>query len=166
MSRALQSLLRAWAGHAQKIAFFLLLVAGSAAVGVAIAWPLWYFATHARGAYTAFFLILAAAGVVFLVVRAILRAIRGPREPAGPRRSALSALLAILQALILLSGLYLAAVLFSHGIVIFAVPLLLVSLGLLVLLGLARRAVKTYPEARSARTGSRHGSIMPKIRKE
>lgn len=152
MSRALRSLLRRWAELAQKVGFFLLLVAGSAAVGVAIAWPLWYFATKARGAYTAFALILAAAGIVFLIVRAIFRARRAP-EPAGPRRSTLSALLAVLQALIFLCGLYLAAVLFFHGILIFAIPILLASLGALVLLGLARRSVMQRPRGAARERG-------------
>lgn len=156
MNRELRSLVRSWGELGQKIGFFLLLILGSAAVGAAIAWPLWYFATSARRAYTAFALILAAAGVVFLIVRAILRARGAPRETAGPRRSALSGFLALVQAIVLLAGLYLAAVLFFHGVWIFAVPLVLVCAALLVLLGLARRAAKA----------SRPRSILPKIRKE
>jgi len=157
VSGGLRSVVRAWVQLAQKLGFFVLLVAGSAAVGAAIAWPLWFFATSARGAYTAFALILAAGGIAFAVVRAVLRAQRAPRESEGrPRRSALSGLIGVLQVLILLGGLYIAAVFFFHGIWLIAVPVLLMGLGLPLLLGLLRRAVKA----------SRAAATMPKIMKE
>ncbi len=156
MSGELRSLVRAWGELVQKLGLFILLIAGSAAVGAAIAWPLWYFATSARRAYTAFALILAGCGIVYAVARSVTRRRRMPQEAAVRRASGLSSLLGLLQVLILLCGLYLAALLFFHGIWIFAVPLLLVCVGLLVLLGLARRAVKA----------SRRRGIMPKIRKE
>jgi zinc transporter ZupT len=156
MREGLRSLVRAWGNGARKLGFFVLLVAGSAAVGVAIAWPLWYFATSARGLYTACVLVIAAAGLLFLVVRAVIRARKAPRDLPGAASSPLSRLLAILQVLVFLCGLYLDAVLLSHRIWVFAVPLLLLWLGLLVLLGLARRAAKAW----------RAGRIMPKIMKE
>ncbi len=156
MRETLRSVVRAWGDGARKVGFFVLLVAGSAAAGAAIALPLWYFATSARSAYTAFVLILAAAGILYLVMSAILRARKAPRDTAEPRRSPLARLLAILQTLVFLAGLYLCAVLLLHGIWLFAIPLLLVWLALVVLLGLARRAANTW----------RPGSIMPKIRKE
>jgi hypothetical protein len=156
MNRELRSVVRAWGELAQKLGLFIFLLLGSAAVGAAIAWPLWYFATSARRAYTVFALILAGCGVAYAIARAIIRRRRIPHDAAVPRRSGLSGLLGLLQVLILLCGLYLAALLFFHGIWIFGVPLLLVCLGLLVLLGLARRAVKT----------SRRREIMPKIMKE
>jgi hypothetical protein len=153
VSRELRSVVHAWGEAVKKLGFFVLLVAGSAAAGVAIAWPLWYFATSARQAYTFFALALAAGGIVWSVVRSILKARRA--SPTGHRRSVLSGFLAVLQALILLCGLYLSAVLFFHGIWIFAVPLLLASFGLPVLLGLARRALRGRAVTRSAQTRSR-----------
>jgi len=156
MNEALRSLLGAWGRGARGIGFLVLLVAGSAAAGIAIAWPLWYFATSARGLYTACVLFLAAAGVVFLVIRAIVRAGTAPRDMPGSRRTPLAWLAAILQVIVFLGGLYFAAVLVSHGIWLFAIPLLLVWVALLVLLGLARRSAKAW----------RAGEIVPKIRKE
>jgi len=156
VNEGLRSLLRAWRSGARNAGFFVLLVAGSAAAGIAIAWPLWYFATTARGPYTACVLGLAAAGVVFLSIRALVRSRKASPDTPGPRRSALTWLLAILQAVVFLGGLYLAAVLLSHGIWLFAIPLLLIWLGLLVLLGLARRAAKAW----------RPGGIVPRIKKE
>jgi len=156
MSREIRSVVRSWGLLAQRLGLFLLLVAASAAVGAAIAWPLWLFATSARSAYTAFALILAACGIVSAVVRAALRRRRIPRDTTAPRRSGVSGFLGVLQALILLCGVYLACVLFFHGMWVFGVPLLLMCGVLLFLLGLARRALKP---------SSRRG-IMPKIMKE
>ncbi len=156
MSGGLRSVLRAWGEGARRAGFFILLVAGSAAAGAAIALPLWYFATSARGAYTACVLLLGAAGVLYLIGRAILRARKAPRDTAWPRRSPLAGLLAALQALVFLAGLYACAVLLAHGIWLFAIPLIVIWLGLIVLLGLARRAAKAW----------RPGRIMPRIRKE
>jgi len=151
----LRSVVRTWGQLAQKIGFLILLVAGSAAVGAAIAWPLWYFATSAREVYTGFVLILAAGGIVFAVVRGLVRARRMPHD-GTERLRPLSGLIGVLQGLILLGGLYVSAVLLYHGIWLIAIPALLVSLGLLLLLGLARRLLKA----------SRARATMPKIMKE
>jgi Flp pilus assembly protein TadB len=156
VSREIRSVVRAGADLARKLGLFVLLVAGSAAVGAAIAWPLWFFATSARSAYTAFALILAGCGIIFAAARAVIRKRRAPRDTAVPRRSGLFGFLGLLQALILLCGAYLACVLFFHGIWIFGVPLVLVCVGLLVVLGLARRALRA----------SSTGEILPKIMKE
>ncbi len=156
MSQGLRSIVRAWGKGARGAGFFVLLVAGSAAAGAVIALPLWLFATSARGLYTACVLCLAAAGILYAVVRAILRARRAPRDPALPRRSPLSGLLVVLQTLLFLAGLYLCVVLVAHGIWLLAIPVLLVWLVLVALLGLARRAAKAW----------RPGRNLPKIRKE
>lgn len=155
MKGELRSVVRTWGQLAQKIGFLILLVAGSAAVGAAIAWPLWYFATSAREVYTGFVLILAAGGIVFAVVRGLVRARRMPHD-GTERLRPLSGLIGVLQGLILLGGLYVSAVLLYHGIWLIAIPALLVSLGLLLLLGLARRLLKA----------SRARATMPKIMKE
>jgi 1,4-dihydroxy-2-naphthoate octaprenyltransferase len=149
-------ILHVWGEAVRKIGFLVLLVVGSAAAGFIIAWPLWYFATSARVAFTAFALGLAGCGIVFGVVRAILRGRNAPRDTGARRRSPLSSLLGALQAIILLCGLYLGTALFYRGMWIFAVPLLLICFGLLALLGLIRRGAKA----------SRGASIVPKIRKE
>jgi len=141
----LRSLIRSWGELASKFGFFVLLVVGSATMGVVIAWPLWYFATSARAAYTVFALLLALAGVVFAIVRSVIKRRNATHEASGRRRPLLSSFLVILQVLILLSGLY-----------VFAIPLLVACFGLLVLLGLARRASKISSDA----------SVVPKIRKE
>ena len=65
----------------------------------------------------------------------------------------LSAILFLVQLVVFLAGLYFVAVLAFHGILVFAIPLFLAWLGLLVLLGLGRRAAKAW----------RHGGIVPKI---
>jgi len=156
VSRGIRSVVRSWGDLAQKLGLFVLLVAGSAAVGAAIAWPLWFFATSARSAYTLFALILAGCGILYAVARAILRRRRISRDTSVPRRSGLSTFLGVLQALVFFCGVYLAGVLFFHGMWLFGVPLLLVCAGLLLVLGMARRALKA----------SRRREIMPKIMKE
>ena len=156
MKREIRSVMRSWVELARGLGFLILLVGGSATVGVIIAWPLWYFATSNRIAYTAFALLLALAGAVFATVRSIIKGRNAAAEEGRRRRHALSKLLGVLQILILVSGLYLVAVLSYHAVWIFAIPLFIVCLGLIVLVGLARRTSKT----------SRDASIVPKIRKE
>lgn len=142
MKGPLHSVLVSWREAGRRTAFFLLLVLGSAAAGAVIAWPLWYFATSARGAYTAFALILVLAGIVFAVVKAIRRAGKAPRDGSARRRAPGAVLLGVLQAVVFLVGLYAAILLLSHGIWIFGVPVLVVWIGLLLLLGMARRAAR------------------------
>jgi hypothetical protein len=138
----MRSVLASWRELGRKIAFFLLLIAGSAAAGAAIAWPLWFFATSARGVYTFFALLLACAGMVYLAARAIIRAARAPRNLSRRRRRPLTVFLGIVQVVVFVFGLYAAALLFAHRIWIFAVPVLVAWLGLLLLLGMARRAAR------------------------
>ncbi len=142
MNRLLRSVFASWREAGRKIAFFLLLVLGNAAAGAAIAWPLWFFATAARGPYTIFALAVVLAGIVFLAVRGTVRARRAPRDGRRSARSPLSACVAAVQVVVFISGLYASALLFFHGIWLFAVPLVIVWLGLLVLLGMARKATK------------------------
>ena len=70
-----------WFEAGRRIGFLLVLVAGSAALGLLISWPLWFFATSARQAYTITVLVLAGAGVVFLVVRSASRSRGATRDP-------------------------------------------------------------------------------------
>lgn len=143
MSGLLRSVLASWRELGRRIAFFLLLIVGSAAAGLAIAWPLWFFATSARGLYTFFALLVACAGILFLATRAVIRAWRAPRDISRRRRNPLTVVLWIVQAIMFVVGLYAAALLFAHRIWIFAVPVLVVWLGILLLLGMARKAART-----------------------
>ncbi len=133
---------------ARKVGFFLGLLAGSAALGFLIAWPLWLLATSRRETYTLLVLALAAAGLFFLVIRSILRARRTRRDPGRPLRSALRAGLAVLIALVALGGIYGLLVLFVRGIWIFAVPGALLWMGVLWLLGRARGALNPRKQQR------------------
>jgi hypothetical protein len=141
-----QKTLEGWLEAARKIGFLILLLAGSAAFGFAIAWPLWLFATSQRQAYTIFAFCLAGGGALVLAVRGIARRRDTPRNPGAPRRTILSVLLTILLGMTALTGGYLAAVLLFRGLWILALPALLVWCALLWLLGLARRASKRRME--------------------
>ncbi len=122
--------------------FAVLLAAGSAALGLAIAWPLWRFATAARQAYTISVLALAAAGIVYVVVRGVLRGRSAARDPGRPRRSALSAVVTTLMVLVGLAGLYRAAALFARGTWILGAAAGAAWVLLLWLLGRARSALR------------------------
>jgi Flp pilus assembly protein TadB len=124
------------------VGFFLLLVGGSAALGLAIALPLWAFATGYRTAYTVAFLSAAAAGLAAFVVRKAVRRRRSIQDPGKPRRSALSVGITLLVLLVFCAGLYLVAVLLYRHLWILAISALAVWAGLLGLLGWAARAAK------------------------
>jgi hypothetical protein len=139
---AFRSALARWAEAARAIGFFLLLVAGSAAIGLAIAWPLWLFATSQKRLFSLCILFLLAAGLLFLAARAIARRKRATRDPGRPLSSLLSVLLTALLVVIVPAGAYLAAVLFLRGLWVLAVPALLLWIGLLWLLGYLRGLAK------------------------
>jgi Flp pilus assembly protein TadB len=124
------------------VGFFLLLVGGSAALGLAIALPLWAFATAYRTAYTIGFLSVAAAGSAAFVVRGVVRRHRSVHDSGRPRRSALSIGITILVLLMFLAGLYLVAVLLYRSLWILAIPALALWASLLGLLGWAARVAK------------------------
>lgn len=146
MKGGVQQTLESWLEAARKIGFLILLLAGSAAFGFGVAWPLWLFATSQREAYTIFALCLAGGGVLALAVRGIIRRRDAPRNPGAPRRTILSVLLTILLCMTALAGAYFATVLVYRGLWILAIPALLVWCGLLWLLGFARRASKRRME--------------------
>jgi hypothetical protein len=145
----LQKALSAWREAGRKVGFFLLLAAGSAATGFAIAWPLWLFATAQRELYTIFALCLAVGGIVAAIVRAALRSRGATRDAGKPRRSALSVILAIFQAIVAVAGLYLETALLYRGLWIIAGITLVLWGALLWLLGLARRAVRSHGDSQS-----------------
>jgi len=129
-----------WRELARKTGFFLLLVGGCAALGFAIAWPLWYFATTSRRIFTILVLSLAFAGLAGLAVRSIARRRGAPRTEGGQRRGPQRILLSILKALLLIAGLYAIAVLLYRGLWLPAIPVLLAWLVLLGWIGFGRGA--------------------------
>ena len=140
MSGGLRRRLAAWIETARNAGFLVLLVAASAALGLAIAVPLWFFATSARGAYTVAVLVLAGAGIVYLVVRSAVRRSATARESGRPRQSAVAVLLAVLMGVVGVAGLYAAAALAAHANWVLGALDLVVWAGLLWLMGRARRA--------------------------
>jgi hypothetical protein len=145
----LQKRLESWLETLRKIGFLVLLLAGSAAFGFAIAWPLWFFATSQRQAYTIFAFCLAGGGLLALGVRRLVRRHAASRDPGRPRRTVLSVLLTILLTIVALAGGYLAAVLLYRGVWILAAPELIAWAGLLWVLGYARRASKRRKERKN-----------------
>jgi hypothetical protein len=145
-----------WFEAGRRIGFLVVLVAGSAALGLLISWPLWFFATSARQAYTITVLVLAGAGIVFLVVRSVSRRRGAIRDPGRPRRTVLSALLTLLMVLVGFGGVYLGAAVLVRGLWVVGVADLAAWALLLWALGRARSAAKK-PKVRSvpAENGSR-----------
>jgi hypothetical protein len=135
-----------WAETARGMGFFIILVAGSAALGFAIALPLWLLATRARQLYTILFLAATVGGVAFLLVRSALRRRRRSLDAPGSRRSPLAALLSAILAILVICGLYALAALAWQGWWLPALAALPVWAFLLWLLGRARRAVKARME--------------------
>ncbi len=133
----------AWIEAGRRVGFVLLIVAGSAALGFLIAWPLWLFATSDRVAYTWVVIGLAAAGAVFLAVRAVIR-----RRGTGPRHAALSGFLTTLSVIVACVGLYSTLVLAVRRLWILALADLALWAGLWWLLGRARAAAKGRKEPR------------------
>jgi hypothetical protein len=147
MRSALRSAIRPWVTAIRGIGLLVLLVAGSTALGLAIAWPLWLLATAARRLYTVLVLAAAAGGAVFLAVRAFARGRRRAQDTGQRRRSPTAALISVLIAFLACCGLYSLAALAFQGLWLIALPTMLVWVCLLWLLGRARRAVRRRGEA-------------------
>jgi len=126
----------------RKAGFLLALVAGSAALGFLIAWPLWLFATSARQVYTTTVLSLGGAGVVFLTVRAGQRRRKARNEAGKPPRSLLAVVLTALMVAVAITGAFLAAALVVRGLWVIGAAEVVLWVGLLWLIGRGRRAAK------------------------
>jgi hypothetical protein len=126
----------------RRAGFLLALVAGSAALGLLIAWPLWLFATSARQVYTITVLSLSGAGVVFLTVRAGQRRRKARHEAGKPRRSLLAVMLTAVMVAVAVAGAYLAAALVVRGLWVIGAAEVVLWVGLLWLIGRGRRAAK------------------------
>lgn len=146
MKGSFRRALSAWLEAARKAGFFILLVALSAGLGCAIAWPLWAFATSERMAYTIFALCLAGGGLAAFAARVIIRSRRVVRDPGKPRRTVLSLLLTIILVGVVLAGAYVAAVMLSRGLWILAIPACVLWAGLVWLVAFTRRRAKTQKE--------------------
>jgi cytochrome c biogenesis protein CcdA len=142
VKKELRQSIAAWIEGGRKVGFFFALVAGSAALGFLIAWPLWLFATSARHAYTLTVLALAGAGVVYLVVRAAHRRSNAVRDAGRPPRTLLSMLLGALSVVVGLAGVYLAIAFILRRQWILLAAAIVLSATLLWLLGHARGAAK------------------------
>jgi len=110
----------------RRIAWSLLLLAGTLGVSAAIVFPLWYFSTHERRIFTIVVLCLFAAGILFLLFRRT-RAFweLPPTERAARFRRLvlrLMSLVAYLVALYVILGLYVV------GLLAAAIPLTMIYL--------------------------------------
>ncbi len=144
MSTGLRRRLARWLEAGRTAGFLVLLVAGSAALGIAISLPLWLFATSAREAYTIAVLALGVVGIVYLVVRsAVRRGREAARDPRRPRRSTAAGLFTAFMVIVGVGGLYLAAALLARANWILAAADLAVWAGLLWALGRARGAARS-----------------------
>ena len=142
MNRAVRRSFGGWIDAVTKVGFFLLLAGGSAALGFAIAWPLWLFATSQRKAYTIFVLCLVGAGTVALVARGVARRRRAARDRGVPRRAAFSAFLAAIQVVVVLAGLWAEAALIARGLWLFSAVGFLLWAAIVWVMGIGRRALK------------------------
>lgn len=137
LPRVFRRVVAGYAAIIKPIAFLLALLAVSAALSLAIAWPLWFLATRYRLLFTACTLALVLGALIALQVATFRRRARHPET--APRlkrrmRPAVFFLFALLWLLVLAAGIYAAALSFVRGRIAFGAPLLAV---LLVLLGLA-----------------------------
>jgi hypothetical protein len=135
-------ILKGWISLARRAGFFLFIAAGSAALALAIALPLWYASTRRPAAYSIAVIVLLTAVGVFFAVRSAVRARSLPRDPSRPRRTLGSVLLAALGIVALAGGLYGALFLAFRGMWAFAGPALAVWLVLLGWAGSRRGAGK------------------------
>ena len=143
--------LSGWLEAATGIGFVLLLVGGCVALGLAIAWPLWAFATGAREVYTIVVLAAAAAGILYLVVRAVLRRRAAARDSSLPRRSAAAGLITALMAVVALSGAWAATALLARGLWSLGAAAVALWAGLLWLLGRARKTARARFSSRKSK---------------
>ena len=69
IGHALLQIATGYSRSIRRLAWSLLLLAGTIAVSAAIVFPLWYFSTHDRSAYTVVVLALTAAALLFFLFR-------------------------------------------------------------------------------------------------
>ncbi len=131
-------ILKGYSGLLKGMGFVAVLVGASAILGFAAAWPLWFFSTESRTAYTVFCLAAIGGGIIWLIVRAATR-----RRPARERRGLLVAALSVIAfILVFLAGIYGVVFFLYRGSVLAVFPLavlLLLGLGWLAYMASARR---------------------------
>jgi hypothetical protein len=142
--------LRGYLGIFKAVGFILALLGASAGLGFLVAWPLWFFATSSRLAYSIFTTAVLCAGVAYFVFNKIRR--RQPRGYGRPgnRRPLGAAALILLWVVLLAAGAYLVILLALRGMYILAIP---VSILLLAALGYI---------AYAASAGGKAGDLHPK----
>lgn len=105
----------------RRLTWILALALATVVVSAVIVFPLWYFSTHDRPAYTATVLSLAGAGVLYLIIRKSWTFWELPR---GERALRIRRLLAKLAAILgYLAGLYIILGLYLVGLFVAAIPL-------------------------------------------
>jgi hypothetical protein len=147
VSRGVKGLFSGWIEAGRGVGFFLLLAGGSGVLGFAIAWPLWFFATSQRTAYTIFVLCAAGVGIIVLAARGAARRRRAARDRGAPRGSVAAVLIALVQAVVVLAGLWSEAVFIARRFWPLAVVGLLAWAAIVWALGVARRALKKRKQA-------------------
>jgi hypothetical protein len=130
-----------WGERLRAVGFLVAMAGGSAALGFAIAWPLWFFATSHRQAYTIFALSLAAAALVFGIVRSLARRRRDPRSRAKPRLGAAALAVSLVRGIIFVAGLYLLLAFVFRGLWLLALPGALLWAAIVWLLSRLRRVL-------------------------
>ena len=125
----------------RRIVWSLILIAGSVVVSAAIVFPLWYFSTHDRRAYTIVVLVAAALAILFLLFRKT-RTFRGlpAKERARRFRRGIGRLLLVIAYVV---GLYIVFGFYVVGLVAAAIPLTVVYLAALGYTLYVRRSRKT-----------------------
>jgi len=132
--------LAGWIEGGRRAGVFLLLLALCGGLGLLVSLPLWLFATTEPRIYTVAALALLAAGVLFLVVRAVQRRMKA--DPSRTARSFFSGLFSVLIAIFTLAGLYGVAVLLVRGLWILGVIYAVTDVIVVWLLTVVQRAVR------------------------
>lgn len=124
-----RTLLQIVSGYSRSLRSLLIsvaLIAATVAVSAAVVFPLWYFSTHSRRAYTIAALALFGAGILFLLVRRS----RAFWELPGTERSrrVRRFFARLLSVLAYLAGLYIILGFYAVGLLAAAIPLTVVYL--------------------------------------
>lgn len=136
-----RTLFQIGAGYSRSLrsaAISIALIAVTIAASAAVVFPLWYFSTHSRRAYTIAVLSVFAAGIVFLLVRRSRAFWELPGKERTRRvRRFFAKLLSVLAYLV---GLYIILGLYAVGLLVAAIPLTFVYLLILGYTLYARRS--------------------------
>lgn len=141
LRRALIQIATGYGRSLRRIVWSLILIAGSVVVSAAIVFPLWYFSTHDRRAYTIVVLIAAALALLFLLFRKT-RAFWGLPAKERTRRFR-RGIVRFFVVVAYIVGLYIVFGFYVVGLIAAAVPLTVVYLAALGYTLYVRRTRKT-----------------------